>query len=123
MYFPAHLGRMRLQSEVRLPPPLPSKHQLGGEGVRRVAQLCADVVTCEALAPAVFWLLHPGFKFSVPLRARRQRTRASRLLPAERVERGGGGTIILVNSCSIGSLYAIKKQLVLGLMSSANGYL
>lgn len=93
VYFPSHLGRMRLQSEVHLLSPLPSKHQLSGQWIRHVTELRADFVTfCEALALAVFWFLHPeGFKFSVPLRSRRQRTCASRLLPEEQVERGGGG--------------------------------
>lgn len=39
------------------------------------------------------------------------------------LQRGGDGDTTLVHSYSIGSLYAIKKQLVLGLTSSANRYL
>lgn len=36
---------------------------------------------------------------------------------------GAAGMAVPGDSCSIGSLYAIKKQLVLGLVSSAGGYL
>lgn len=56
-----------------------------------------------------------GFKFSVPLSSRRQQSCACSL--------GEVGMAIPEHSCSIGSLYAIKKQLVLGLVSSARGWM
>lgn len=98
------------------PASLRSKPQLSGWH-SPIARHRADFVTFSK-ALAVFWLLHPeGFKFSVPLSSRRQQSCAWPLLV------GAVGIAIPDDSCSIGSLYAIKKQLVLGLVSSAPGYL